>query len=167
MKTNMKKNLQLSTMFFFLALAGMSLTSADCNPDVDPGLAAGEMKATSNVEGTFFANDAAAKTGTLYTVEASMPYTPISGDIEITLTIPKNATVPYTMNVASSDAVINYCLVSSNTCTPYRASKTAGSGSITITSISPNLEGTFSGTLAQVGGAASRVINSGEFKAKF
>jgi hypothetical protein len=163
----MKKNLQLSTLFFFLALAGMSLTSADCNPDVDPGLAAGEMKASSNVEGTFFADDVTAVTGSTYVVSASMPYSAISGDIEISLGIPKNATVPYTVNVSNSDAVINYCLKSANLCTTFIANKTTGSGTITITSISPYIEGTFSGTLAQVGGAQSRIISGGEFKGEF
>lgn len=163
----MKKTFQIPTLFLFLALAGMSLTSADCNPDTDPGLGPNEMKATSNVEGSFFASDALAVSGTTYTVDATMPYTPISGDIRITLNIPKNATVPYTMNVASSEAVINYCLESSNLCTTFRASKSSGSGSITVTSLTPYLEGTFSGTAIQVGGAQSRVISSGEFKAGF
>lgn len=163
----MKKTFQLPTLFLFLALAGMSLTSADCNPDADPGLGPNEMKASSNVEGLFFANDATARTGTTHVVTASMPYTPISGDIEISLGIPKNATVPYTVNVSSSDAVINYCLKSANLCTTFIANKSTGSGTITITSISPYIEGTFSGTVTQVGGAASRVISGGEFKAGF
>src|SRR5688572_10096789 len=167
MKTNMKKNLQLSTMFFFLALAGMSLTSADCNPDVDPGLGPNEMKASSNVEGSFFANDAFAVSSTSYTVDATMPYAPISGDIRITLNIPKRATVPYTVNVSTEGGVINYCLESSNSCTNFRANSSAGSGTIRVTSITPYLEGTFSGTLSQVGGAGTRVISSGEFKAGF
>lgn len=163
----MKKNLQLSTLFFFLVLAGMSLTSADCNPDLDPGLAAGEMKANSNVEGSFFADDATAATGTTYVVSASMPYAAISGDIEISLGIPKNVTLPHTFNVSSTDAVINYCLKSANLCTTFIANKTTGSGTITLTSISPYIEGTFSGTLTQVGGAQSRIISGGEFKGEF
>lgn len=163
----MKKTYQFSTVFLFLFLLGMSLVSADCNPDIDPGLGPNEMKASSNVEGSFFASDATARSLVAYTVDATMPYAPISGDLKITLNIPKNVTLPYTVNVTSSDAVINYCLESANTCTNFRASKNGGSGTITVTAISPYLEGTFSGTLEQVGGGTSRVINSGEFKAGF
>ena len=164
----MKITFRFSTVFLFLALAGLSLTSATCNPDTDPaGLGPNEMQAIATVEGSFFANDAFAVNGPSYAVEASMPYAPISGDIKITLSIPKNVTVPYTRNVSSTDAVIDYCLETSNSCVTYRASKTAGSGTITVTSISPYLEGTFSGTLTQIGGAQSRVISNGEFKVGF
>jgi hypothetical protein len=164
----MKRNfLQLYKAFFLLALAGLSLTSANCNPEADPGLAPGEMKVNATVEGAFFSSDAIAVSGTAYTVEASMPYPSISGDIKVTLYIPKGSSLPYTVNVTNSNAVISYCLESANSCTTYQASKTGGSGTITINAISPHLQGTFSGTLPNVAGADSRVLSGGEFIAKF
>jgi hypothetical protein len=164
---NMSKTFRFSTVFLFLGVAAMSLTSADCNPDIDPGLVPGEMKANATVEGSFFANDAFAVSGAGYTISASMPYAAINGDLEINLYIPKGTTIPHTFNVATTDAVINYCLKSSNSCINYQASKSGGSGTITINSVSPHVTGTFSGTLPNLVGGDSRVLSNGEFIAKF
>jgi hypothetical protein len=140
-----------------------------CGPitDIMP-LAPGEMRATSSVEGSFFANDCSfVDAGSVYRIKASMTYQPINGDIVITIDVPKQAALPYTVTIGSSSAVIDYCLEeSAGTCTTFRASNSAGSGTIQITSISPNLEGTFSGTLSRIGGIGTRTLTAGEFIAK-
>jgi hypothetical protein len=130
------------------------------------------MRATATVEGGFTANDVTAtQTSSIYHVTASMDYSFPSnkdGHIEITLDIPKG-TPPYSVDVATTtNSVIDYCLEESvSTCTTFRALKGSGSGTIKITSISPYLEGTFSGTLPEVGGSGTRTISNGEFKAGF
>lgn len=148
----------------------MSLAIIGCDKLVDPGgLAPGEMQATSNVEGSFFAKDAVATDqGATYLVKASMASTTFSGNIVVTLQIPKG-TVPYSVTVGTdANGIIDYCLEESPTkCTTFNAKKGSGSGTIKITALSPNLEGTFSGTLPSISGTGSRTITGGDFKAIF
>ncbi len=60
---------------------------------------------------------------------------------EIYLTIPENATVPYTVQ-QSDNAMVQYYDAFSNN--EYEANSAQGSCSITVTQISPTFEGTFS-----------------------
>jgi|SRR5688572_10635038 len=161
--------------FLLILLVSVSFIFTGCPDPLQPdggGLAPGEMNVTASVEGNFFATDAIADgSGSTYLVKATIPTTfpgNVNGHIEITLELPKN-TPPYTVNVAStSGALIEYCLEESATvCTIFNAKQGTGSGTIHITSISPYLEGTFSGTLSQVGGSGSRTLSNGEFKAEF
>lgn len=161
--------------FLLILLIAVSFVFTGCPDPLQPdggGLAPGEMNVTASVEGNFFANDAVVDGGgSTYLVKAKVPHTfsgNVNGHIEITLDLPKD-TPPYTLNVASTPgALIEYCLEESATvCTIFNAKQGTGSGTIHITSISPYLEGTFSGTLPQVGGGGSRTLTSGEFKAIF
>jgi hypothetical protein len=158
-----------------ILLVAVSFVFTGCPDPLLPnggGLAPGEMNVTASVEGNFFASDAVVDgNGSTYLVKATVPFTfpgNVNGHIEITLDLPKN-TPPYTVNVGTTaGALIEYCLEESATvCTIFNAKQGTGSGTIHITSISPYLEGTFSGTLPQVGGSGSRTLTSGEFKAEF
>lgn len=158
---------------FLLLLAVVSVTFIGCPDPLIPGgeLSPGEMNVTASVEGNFFASDATVTGGSNYLVKASVEHQfpgNVNGHIEITLQIPKG-TPPYTVSVGSTPgALIEYCLEeSASICTIFNAKQGTGSGTIRITSISPYLEGTFSGTLPEVGGSDSRSLSGGEFKAEF
>lgn len=163
-----------TSKLLLLLLPVLALTFMGCADPLKPdgGLAPGEMRATANIEGNFFATDAtASSSGSTYLVKASMPYSfpgNGNGSILLTLDVPKQ-TPPYTISVGSTAvARIEYCLEESATvCTIFNAKQGTGSGTIKITSISPYLEGSFYGTLPQVGGSGSRTITGGEFKATF
>jgi hypothetical protein len=69
----------------------------------------------------------------------------------------------------TAGTLIDYCLEETvSACKTFHAEKgKGGSGTIKITSISPYVEGTFSGTLPEIGGSGTRTITGGEFKAGF
>ncbi|MEP7234075.1 MAG: hypothetical protein ABI778_02150 [Ignavibacteriota bacterium] len=131
----------------------------------------GEMTASITGTGTFFSSDATAQSGsTTYDVRATVKNNLNVDSLIIQLKVPKQTLVPYTVDLSvDNNANITYCIFRSNACDSYVADKiTSGSsGQIRITSTSPNLEGTFSGTLAQVGGSKSVSISNGEFNAGF
>ncbi len=135
-------------------------------------LAVGEMDAT--VSGTSFkSTNGKALNGTLtVTVKASLKkQNNVNLDsVSITMVIAKQGIVPYTIDLATdASSQVTYCIVnpSSGTCaTSYTAKKGIGSGTITVTSNTPIIEGVFNGILPEVGGSGSLTITGGSFKAQ-
>jgi hypothetical protein len=158
--------------FLLLLLVSVSFIFTGCPDPLKPddGLGPNEMRVTASTEGQIFATvEQVTTSGTVYQIHAVDPEALTNGDVVIDIVVPKKATVPYTVTVGSdADAVLSYCLeLTSGTCTTYEAKAGSGSGTITITEISPELKGTFSGTLPLIGGSGSRSLTSGEFRASF
>jgi hypothetical protein len=159
-----------TSKYFVLLLATISIFFTGCPGPLQPGGGIGpnEVHVSASTEGQIFASvDNVLSGGSTYQIHAVDAGAITNGDVVIDIVVPKRATVPYTVSVGSdNDAVLNYCLeLSSGACTTYKAEKGSGSGTITITEISPEIKGTFSGTLPLVGGAGSRTLTSGEFRA--
>ena len=154
-----------------LLLASTSLLFTGCPDPLKPdgGIGVDEVRFTASTEGQIFASVEQLLTGgSTYQIHAVDADAISSGNVVIDIVVPKKATVPYTVTVGTDDAaVLSYCLeLTSGTCTTYEAKKNTGSGTITITQISPEVQGTFSGTLPLIGGAGTRTLTSGEFRAK-
>lgn len=133
-------------------------------------LPVGSMDATVSGLGSFKATNATTiKSGSTVILKASLLQKNKNRDsVSISMIISTQGTPPYTIDVSKDDvSLMNYCQVSypSGSCTNYQAKKGVGSGIITITSLSPNIEGTFFGTLPQAGGGGSVTITGGAFKA--
>ncbi len=155
-------------------LAPLMFIVASCNQSnpVVPPLSGNEVQASITGEGFFNATDALGYDSvTFYYVYATETFQ--SGLRSVTLTIPKQSTVPYTVTVGSDPVgTISYTLAPSNTSGPqyFAAPHGVGSGLITVTQISPTLEGSFSGTLWQLppsGSDTVRTITNGQFNAAF
>jgi hypothetical protein len=86
---------------------------------------------------------------------------------EITLTIPTplNANVPYTVTASSDGAVVTY--LESTTSRQFEANAAQGSCSITVTQVSPTVEGYFNATVICTSPSDSRVLSGGQFNATF
>jgi hypothetical protein len=82
---------------------------------------------------------------------------------EIYLSIPENATLPYTVQAQPDGAVVQYYDVFSNN--TYEANPSQGSCSITVTQISPTLEGTF--TARVICNDTVIVLSNGAFNATY
>jgi hypothetical protein len=133
-------------------------------------LPVGSMDATVSGLGSFKATNATTiKSGSTVILKASLLQQNKNRDsVSISMIISTQGTPPYTIDVSKDDvSLMNYCQVSypSGSCTNYQAKKGIGSGTITVTSLSPNIEGTFSGTLPQAGGGGTVTITGGAFKA--
>ncbi|MEO6941288.1 MAG: hypothetical protein ABI444_14325 [Candidatus Kapaibacterium sp.] len=161
-------------LMIVLLLSPFILVGGQCNPNNPPiviPLGTNAMRLVASVEGDFAASDASAVDGgTFVTVNASMPHG--TGLINVQLQIPKQANPPYTVSVGT-DAVplISYCVSPDNaTCHQFFARKGTGSGTITISQLTPTVKGTFSGQLKlvpTVGTDVDRTISDGEFNAGF
>jgi hypothetical protein len=155
---------------WILLLAPLMLFAAGCiqsNPIVPP-LNVNEVQASVSAEGFFSATDALAYDSVnFYYVYATEKLQ--SGTRSVTLTIPKKTTLPYSVTVGSDPiATISYSLLPGTSDTHYFAEPGIGSGSITVTQISPTLIGSFSGTLWQLPASGTdtiRTISGGEFNA--
>jgi len=150
---------------------GLSLFVSGCGPNSiipDVPLKAGEMQATVN-GGDFFASDVQVTDGTTtYFIAASIKDKNNSDSVVIHILVPKQTTLPYTINVGQDDvAVIDYCITTPNACITSRAKKGVGSGTVKITDVSPTVQGTFSGTLPSETGSGSVTITNGAFNASF
>ena len=158
----------IAALLLLLFIGGCATTIVD--PGATP-LNAGELLAETTVEGTFDAADAKAiDSVTYYSVLATVTFK--SGQRNINLIIPKQASVPYTVDVATSSiATIAYCVSPDNvSCMQFFAKAGTGSGSITITQLTPTLKGSFNGTLVllpKIGNDTIRTVSSGEFNATF
>ena len=136
------------------------------------GLQIGETDATIN-GGIFKVLDTKTiKSALTVTVTATLPKkTDATLDsVQLTLVIPIQGGLPYTIDVPTdiNGALINYCIKQypGGFCNSYKAAKGTGSGTITITNLTPIIEGTFSGTLPFSGGSGSLTITGGAFKAQ-
>lgn len=85
---------------------------------------------------------------------------------EITLSIPKELSLPFTVQSQPDGAIITYYDITNNN--TYEANPAQGYCTITVTQTSPTFEGTFSGTLKCSTAADSvRVFSNGAFNATF
>jgi len=160
--------------FIALIIVGFVSLLSGCSPNSttpDVPLKVGEMSANVSGFGSFFASNAVASDNSSYDVLASLKDQNNNDSVAIRMTITKQVLTPYTIDVSQDDnSKITFCELQSNgTCITYSADKltTGSSGQIKITSISPSLQGTFSGTLKQVGGLGSVTITNGAFNAGF
>lgn len=150
----------------------MVFTITGCDKTVfpDPPLKSGEMQATISGFGSFFADNARATNGSLtYAIRTSFKGQNNQDSLVFDFVITKETTVPYTIDFNNdANSSMNYCVANSNgSCNNYRVSQSMGSGSLTITSISPNVEGTFSGTFKSLTGSEIVTITNGAFNAPF
>jgi len=135
-------------------------------------LAVGEMDATVGSSPFKSINGKAINGTTTVTVKASLKKQGNTSldSVSITMIIGKQGAFPYTIDLASdASSQITFCVVnpSSGTCaSSFTAKNGSGSGKITITNLTPIIEGTFSGTLPEVGGSGSLTITNGSFKAQ-
>ena len=158
-RTYMKAALMISPMVFI---------GAECAVD-GPGftpLAMDAMRADITQEGNFLCDDVTVTDqGTFWRVIAQGGGATDTRRIE--LDVPKEATVPYTINVANDNqAVIYYCVpLTATSCKNFYADQAhGGSGTITITNIAGHLEGPLRGTVQIANGTETRSISNGEFK---
>ncbi len=151
---------------------GLTASSGVFTITATSGLAIGEMDA--DISGVSFKVLNAKKTALsqlAFSIKGSLEkYNNATFDsVSLTLVIPVQGGLPYTVNAATDDNTqITFCIVNpiSGTCaTSYTAKKGTGSGTITITSLTPIVEGTFTGTL--LSGTNSMTITNGAFKAQF
>ena len=157
--------------FLLILLVSVSFIFTGCPDPLQPdgGLGPNEVHVTATGEGQIIANvDNLIASGSTYQIHAVDAGAITNGDVIIDIVVPKKAAVPYTITVGTdADAVLSYCLeLTSGACTTYKAESGSGSGTITITEItSTEIKGTFSGTLPLIGGAGTRTLSSGEFRA--
>jgi hypothetical protein len=127
----------------------------------------GEMDATVSGLGSFFASNTLVDNTTIYDILATID----NDSLQIRIIVTKEALVPYTIDVSTDDnSKITYCVLQSNgSCNTYSADKLTAnsSGQIKITSLTPTLQGTFSGTLQQIGGSGSVTISNGAFNGSY
>ena len=83
---------------------------------------------------------------------------------EISLTIPKGVSLPYTVNATGLTRVTFFA---STTSRQFEANAAQGSCSITVTQVSPTVEGYFSATVICTSPSDSRVLSGGQFNATF
>ncbi|MDP4221115.1 MAG: hypothetical protein Q8916_12710 [Bacteroidota bacterium] len=155
---------------FVIVLASIQGCSPNAtNPFTE--LKTGELNATVSGIGSFYATNAYAdSSGITYHVHASMLDTNKVDSLVVDLLVLRKTPVPYTEDVTSDiNNIITFCIVNQNGCNTYTARQGNGnsSGTIKITSISPTLQGTFSGTVVLVGGSETRTITNGEFNAAY
>lgn len=164
-----KRNIYLS---FGALMFGVLLAISGCSPNavvpITP-LEPGEFQATISGLGQFYATHAQVTDGpTTYFIAATVKDKAGNDSLVIHILVPKQATLPYTINVSNDDvAVMDYCITTSNGCITYQAKKSVGSGTVKITDVSPTVQGTFSGTLPAETGSGSVTISNGAFNASF
>ncbi len=163
-----RSRLLFSAGLFYLAVVAIGCNQS--NPVVPP-VNVNELQSEVTGEGFFSAADGQAKDqGSYYAVLASESFQ--MGSRSINVIVPKQTSVPYTVNVGSDPvAVLSYDVSSDNvTHKQFYAQQGVGSGTITVTQVTPTLEGSFSGTLWQVPNAGAdtvRTLASGQFNASF
>jgi hypothetical protein len=158
--------------FVAIAFILFALSLYGCSPNSTMPLIplkAGELTANVSGSGSFYASNTFTASLAQYNVRASTLDQNNTDSLVITLLITKGVP-PYSVDVSTEDnSVISYCIVKPDgSCTTYTASKlNGGSGQINISSISPTLQGAFSGTLQLVGGSGSITISGGEFNSPY
>ena len=154
-----------------LLFATLSLTLSACNNGLSttpPGqLNPGAMTADIS-DGSLFTSSystLAVDGGNNFSISGTQDIAGQPAD-EITTLIPKSATLPYTVTESDPSAELHYYDAVQGR--DYAARTGQGSFTITITSISPTVQGTFQGTLIFPNVADSvRVISNGAFNASF
>ncbi len=176
---NMKQMHRSSRLLFkasgirYLASIALCLALAACNQGLPPdtsGLNLGAMDVQFRESADFISTGAVASVegGDLH-IHALMPVSGASHSDQFDIWVPLRTAVPFTISIPSDPAgIIDYCLGSVAACPDYSADSSQGSGSVTITQLSPSVRGTFSGRLLQVDGSTAdpvRTVMSGEFNA--
>jgi hypothetical protein len=163
----MKKN-YLKLLVVTLGFTSLVLTIASCNQTTSAPiipLKAGEMQATVSGLGSFYATNTKLTTGDIiYTIDGSID----NDSLGITIAVTKQAATPYTINTSNDiNSSIVYCILQPDgTCVKYIAENGLGSASITISDItSPDVQGSFSGTLKTPDGTGTITISNGSFNA--
>ena len=159
-------------IIFLLPILAMDGCKTDTNGSPPaPSLSVGEMNALIS-GASFRAVNSATQSGANNTVilKASIPLqsNKTRDSVSVSMIIPTSRIPPYSIDVSTDpSALINYCIVSypSANCINFQAKKGIGSGTINITSLSTNIEGTFSGTLPSTSGTGSVTISGGAFNA--
>lgn len=162
-------SIKRTTLALALMLSPMIFMGAECANDPFPNtpLAMNAMRVDISTEGNFISDQVTVTNQSNYWLVVA-PGVIGTQDRHIELRIPKQTTVPFTIDVQSSDiGSIYYCVPLSGTaCKNYYASKEqGGSGTITVTNVSGTLEGTFRGVVQLSNGSETRTVSSGEFKA--
>ena len=161
--------LWILTSFFLMIFSFSSCqTGGGALLPVTVSIAVGEMDAAVNGVSFKAINGTTIKSGSSVVLKASLLKKNSNRDsVSISMIIPTQGTLPYSIDVSTDpSSLIKYCMISylSGNCINYQTKKGIGSGTIYITSLSPNIEGTFSGTLPQAGGTGSVTITGGAFK---
>jgi hypothetical protein len=154
------------SLFFLFGVLVVSTILSGCgavaSEPIIP-LKADEMQADLNPGGSFDATNTTANAGSgSYHVHASMA----NDSVVIDLNFTQQSILPYTVHTDSISTdlnYINYCITQSSGCKNYHS--TLNSGSITISSVSPTVQGTFSGTLTLTNGGSKVTISNGAFNA--
>jgi hypothetical protein len=171
MTTTLRSLFARNYMKAALVLAPLVFIGAECDPTGPAAtpLAMDAMRANIAGDGSFFCDNVSGQAnGNLITIVAQGDNT--VQDRRIELVIPKQTTVPYTINVASdAQGLIYYCVpLTSTSCKNFYADvEHGGTGSITVTHIDGYVEGTFRGTVQLANGNENRTISSGEFKVDY
>jgi hypothetical protein len=162
----------LKRFTYRFTIAGSLLFLASCNggllPETNVPIKPGTLNTSIKEESLFAATDARAVVTTdLIKIKATMLGIKNESHV-IDITVPVNAAVPYSVTVGTdANAFIAYTTEETSPTRSYVADKNGGSGLVTITELTPNVKGTFNGTLLLVGGTASdvRTLTGGEFNA--
>ncbi len=155
--------------FISLILLGFAFVISSCSPNSttpEIPLKSDEMDATISGFGTFDALNTQVANNSLYDIRGSLD----NDSLVVEITVSKQILVPYTIDVSADDfSSITYSVDPNGFGKTYAASKlnSGSSGQIKITSTSPNLEGTFSGTLVLIGGSEIVTITNGAFNATY
>ena len=173
----MKKKL-LKFICLSALIVSLSISLNSCGKDILDGetaLKSGEMQATVSGSGQgtghFYATDAHVIDGGVaatYFIAATVKDQNNSDSLVIHILIPKLPTVPYTIDVAKDPtAVVDYCVNTASACITYQSKLNKGSAVVKITELTPNVQGTFSGTLTSDDGSTSVTFTNGGFNASF
>lgn len=156
-------------MTALLAVTPLVFIGAECaNEITEPPLAQNTMRAEITTEGNFASAMVEIEDrGNHWYIKAEDD---ANSDIHIEIDVPKKATVPYTIDLSKDEvAELYYCIpLTSTSCKNFYASKArGGSGTLTVTKISGNLEGTFNGTVTTVtSNPETRTITNGRFNVR-
>jgi hypothetical protein len=155
----------------FAILAGFAIALASCNnglsttapSQLNPGAMTADVS-----DGSLFTSSystSAADNGNYFSVSGIQDVPGDPAD-EITMTLPKSNVVPFTVTEADGNFELHY--YDAVLGRDYAAFQGQGSFTITITSLSPTIEGAFQGTLIFPGAIDSvRVLSNGRFNAPF
>jgi hypothetical protein len=101
----------------------------------------------------------------IYLVSATQDASGLPQD-EISISIPKGASLPYTVS-SSEGADLIYNNVTTNVTNSYEANAAQGNCTITVTQLSPTFQGTFSGRVICNTISDSVLLSNGQFNATY
>jgi hypothetical protein len=167
MKTTLLKRIAYratiaASLLFFVSCDGGLLPEA--NVPIKPGT----LNTTIKEEGFFGASNASAVVKT-DRINIKATTTGVKGEEHvIDITVPVNAAVPYSVTIGTdANAFIGYTNEETSPAKVFLADKDGGSGTVTITELTPTIKGTFNATLPIFSGGTGevRTLTGGEFNA--